>query len=175
MNLIKILDMKKLTLIVLALIVTNINSFSQISAGGGLSFGTEAKTIGFNLRGQYSITESIDLVGGLTFFLPKTETQTIPFVGTIKTKSTLFSFDVDGHYNFSINDKICIFPLSGLNITNASVSVNNTKTGDTKVGLNVGAGGAYKISESLNAFVETKYIIGKYDQLVIALGILYQF
>lgn len=167
--------MKKLLLIILALIFININSFSQISVGGGLAFGTEAKTIGFNLKCQYSITESIDLVGGLTFFLPKTETQNIPFAGTIKTKSTLLSFDIDGHYHFAINDQIKVYPLSGLNITNVSVSVNNTKTGDTKVGLNVGAGGTYKINESLNAFAETKYIIGNYDQLVITLGILYQF
>lgn len=166
--------MKKLTLFAVITIAFAFNSFAQISAGGGLVYGTEQETIGFNLRGQYSITESIDVVGGLTFYLPNKEKQTILFA-TIESKTTMWAFDVDGHYNFGIIDKLKVYPLAGLNIAGVSVDVNGTKASDTEVGLNIGAGANYEISDQLAGFFETKYTIGNYDQVVISFGVLYSF
>ena len=166
--------MKKLTLLAIITIALTFNSFAQISAGGGLVYGTEQKTIGFNFRGQYSITESIDVVGGLTFYLPNKEKQTI-FFATIESKTSMWAFDVDGHYNFSIMDKLNVYPLAGLNITGISVDVNGTKSSDTEVGLNIGAGANYEISDQLAGFFETKYTIGNFDQAVITLGAVYSF
>jgi opacity protein-like surface antigen len=167
--------MKKLTLLAIVTIAFTFNSFAQISAGGGISYGTEIETIGFNLRGQYSITESIDVVGGFTFFIPNKTSQSIPFFGTIETKSTLWTFDIDGHYNFSINDKFGFYPLGGLNISGASVDIDGTKASDTEVGLNIGAGATYNINDKLAAFTEIKYTIGNMDQAVIGIGVLYAF
>ncbi len=167
--------MKKLTLLAIVTIALTFNSFAQISAGGGISYGTEAETIGFNLRGQYNITESIDVVGGFTFFLPKKTSQAIPFFGTIETKSSLWTFDIDGHYNFNINDKFGFYPLAGLNISGASVDVDGTKAKDTEVGFNIGAGATYEINDKLAAFTEVKYTIGNFDQVVIGIGVLYGF
>ena len=167
--------MKKLTLLAIITIAFTINSFAQISAGGGISYGTEAKNIGFNLRGQYNITEAIDVAGGFTFFLPKKTSQTIPFMGSIDTKTSMWTFDVDGHYNFSINDQLNAYPLAGLNISGASVDVNGTKASDTGVGLNIGGGATYNITETLTGFAELKYTIGNYNQLVIGVGVLYTF
>ena len=166
--------MKKLTLVAIVTIAVTLNSFAQISAGGGISYGTEAKTIGFNLRGQYNINENIDIVGGLTFFLPEKTSQTV-FFATVESKSTMWTFDVDGHYNFSINDKFSFYPLGGLNISGVSVKVNDTKASDTEVGLNLGIGATYKITEQLVGFAETKYTVGNVDQAVIVIGVLYSF
>ena len=166
--------MKKLTLLAIISIALTFNSFAQISAGGGLSYGTEAETIGFNLRGQYNINENIDVVGGFTFFLPKKTSQTI-FFGTVETKTSMWTFDIDGHYNFGIMDKLNVYPIAGLNISGVSVDVNGTKASDTEVGLNIGAGATYEISDQLAGFFETKYTIGNYDQAVITFGVLYGF
>ncbi len=166
--------MKKLTLLAIITIAFAFNSFAQIRAGGGLVYGTEQKTIGFNLRGQYSITDDIDVVGGLTFYLPNKEKQTILFA-TIESKTTMWAFDVDGHYNFSLIDKLKAYPIAGLNIAGVSVEVNGTKASDTEVGLNIGAGANYEISDQLAGFFETKYTIGNFDQAVISLGVLYSF
>ena len=166
--------MKKITLLAIISIALTFNSFAQISAGGGLSYGTEQKTMGFNLRGQYSITESIDVVGGLTFYLPNKEKQTILFA-TFESKTTMWAFDVDGHYNFDIIDKLKVYTLAGLNIAGVSVEVNGTKASDTEVGLNIGAGATYEINDQLAGFFETKYTIGNFDQAVISLGVLYKF
>ena len=166
--------MKKLTLLAIITIAFAFNSFAQISAGGGLVYGTEQKTIGFNLRGQYSITENIDVVGGLTFYLPNKEKQTILFA-TVESKTSMWSFDVDGHYNFGLIDKLKVYPVAGLNIAGVSVDVNGTKASDTEVGLNIGAGATYEITDKLAGLFETKYTIGNFDQAVITLGVLYKF
>ncbi|HAF29428.1 MAG TPA: hypothetical protein DCG75_10315 [Bacteroidales bacterium] len=166
--------MKKLTLLAVISIAFTLNSFAQISAGGGLVYGTEQKTIGFNLRGQYSITESIDLVGGFTFYLPNKEKQTI-FLATIESKTTMWAFDIDGHYNFELMDKLKVYPLAGLNIAGVSVDVNGSKVSDTEVGFNIGAGATYEITDKLAGLFETKYTIGNFDQAVITLGVLYKF
>ena len=167
--------MKKLGLLAIIFIALNFNSFAQISAGGGLSFGSGTKTLGINLRGQYTIMENIDVVGGLTFFFPKTTSQSLPFIGTIETKESAWTFDIDGHYNFAINDQFKFYPVGGLNITGVSVKVNGAKSSDTKIGLNVGIGAAYSLSEKLGAFAEAKYIISNADQAVITAGVLYGF
>ena len=166
--------MKKLTLLAVITIAFTFNSLAQISAGGGIAYGTEQETIGFNLRGQYNINENIDVIGGLTFFLPKTISQPT-FFGTIKNKTSLWTFDIDGHYNFPINDKFSFYPLAGINISGASVEVNGTKTSKTEIGLNIGVGASYEINDKLEGFFETKYTIGNFDQAVITVGVLYKF
>lgn len=166
--------MKKLTLLAIIAMAFTFNSYSQISAGGGLVYGTEQQTIGFNLRGQYNITENIDIVGGLTFYLPNKEKQTLIFT-TVESKTNMWAFDVDGHYNFGIIDKLKVYPLAGLNIAGVTIEVNGTESSDTEVGLNIGAGATYEITEKIAGLFETKYTIGNFDQAVISLGVLYKF
>lgn len=166
--------MKKIILLATITVALSLNSFAQISAGGGLAFGTEAETVGINLRGQYSVTENIDAVAGFTFFFPKTTKQSF-FTTSIETKTSMWSLDFDGHYNFAINDQFKVYPLAGLNITGVSVDVNGTKNSDTEAGLNIGAGATYGFSDQLKAFAETKYTIGNFDQAVITLGVLFSF
>lgn len=166
--------MKKLTLLAFVIIALTCNSFAQIKAGGGITYGSEQKTIGFNLRGQYNVWENVDVVGGFTFYLPHKEKQTILFA-TVESKTTMWSFDVDGHYNFDLIDKLKAYPLAGLNISGVSVEVNGTKASDTEVGFNIGAGAAYEITDNLAAYFELKYTLGNYDQAVIGIGVLYVF
>ena len=166
--------MKKITLLAIISIALTFNSFAQISAGGGISYGTEQKTIGFNLRGQYNIWENVDVVGGLTFYLPHNEKQTVLFV-TVDSKTNMWCFDVDGHYNFDLIDKLKVYPLAGLNISGVSVEVNGTKASDTEVGFNIGAGATYEITDNLAGLFETKYTLGNADQAVVTFGVLYGF
>jgi outer membrane protein X len=167
--------MKKLTLLAIIVIALTSNSFAQISAGGGITYGSEQKTIGFNLRGQYNVWENVDVVGGLTFYLPKKTSETVPFLGTIKTKTSMWSFDVDGHYNFELMDKLTAYPIAGLNISGVSVDINGTKASDTEVGFNIGAGASYEVTDKLAGFFEFKYTLGNYDQAVLGIGVLYGF
>ena len=166
--------MKKITLLSIIIVALACNSFAQINAGGGITYGTEQKTIGFNLRGQYNIWENVDIVGGLTFYLPHKEKQTLIFT-TVNSKTTMWSFDVDGHYNFDLIDKLKAYPIAGLNISGVSVEVNSNKVSDTEVGLNIGAGATYEITDKLAGLFEIKYTIGNYDQAVIGIGVLYGF
>ena len=164
--------MKKITLLSVVIIALACNSFAQINAGGGITYGSEQKTIGFNLRGQYNVWENVDVAGGFTFYLPYNEKQSVLFI-TVDSKTTMWSFDVDGHYNFDLMDKLTAYPLAGLNISGVSIEVNGSKAKDTEVGFNIGAGAAYEITDKLAGFFELKYTLGNYDQAVIGIGVLY--
>lgn len=166
--------MKKIILLAIVTFALAFNSFAQISAGGGISYGTEQKTIGFNFRGQYNVWENVDIVGGLTFYLPHKEKQTV-FFATIDSKTTMWSFDIDGHYNFELMDNLKVYPIAGLNISGVSVEVNGNKVSDTEVGFNIGAGATYEITDKLAGFFEIKYTLGNYDQAVVGIGVLYGF
>lgn len=87
----------------------------------------------------------------------------------------MWSFDIDGHYNFELMDKLKAYPIAGLNLSGVSVDVNGTKTSDTEVGFNIGAGATYEITDKLAGLFEIKYTLGKYDQAVIGIGVLYGF
>jgi len=166
--------MKKLILLLIVALALTFNSFAQISAGGGLVYGTEQETIGFNFRGQYNVWENVDVVGGFTIYLPNKQKQTLIFT-TVESKTNMWAFDVDGHYNFELMDNLKVYPLAGLNISGVSVDVNGTKTSDTEVGFNIGAGATYEITDKIAGLFETKYTIGNYDQAVISFGALYRF
>jgi outer membrane protein X len=167
--------MKKITLLAVVTIALTFNSFAQISAGGGITYGSKQKTIGFNLRGQYNVWENVDVVAGFTFYLPHKEKQTLIFT-TIDSKTTMWSFDIDGHYNFELMDKLKAYPIAGLNISGVSVDVNGTKASDTEAGFNIGAGATYEITDKLAGLFEIKYTLGRnYDQAVIGIGVLYSF
>jgi len=166
--------MKKITLLAIVTIALTFNSFAQINAGGGITYGSKQKTIGFNLRGQYTVWENVDVVAGFTFYLPHKEKQKLIFT-TIDSKTTMWSFDVDGHYNFDVIDNLKAYPIAGLNITGVSVEVNGSKASDTEAGFNIGAGAAYKITDRLTGVFELKYTLGNYDQAVIGVGVLYGF
>jgi len=45
----------------------------------------------------------------------------------------------------------------------------------TKVGLNIGGGARYAIAPNISLYSEIKYILSRFDQLVISAGGLYHF
>jgi len=172
--------MRKLMLL-LAIVPFSINTYSQKSIGGGLCYGTGnyAKNVGISIKTAYQVSPEIVVSPDFSLFFPE---RTVYSWGNEEHRS-FFTLNVNGHYLFLIEEKIEVYPLSGLNIsfhnvksevfTGITNNFNTTNTFNTEVGLNIGAGGKYKFSDKLSAISEIKYVISLYDQAVVMAGITY--
>ena len=162
---------KSATLLLGLMIVVFAASAQDLKLKGGFSFATESEVFGIQVGAKYPITSEIDLAGGLTFYFPDKTTFNNPFGGgTTTIKTGLWMLDVDGHYNFE-SGALTFYPLAGLNLSNFTVSVDGNGDTSSYVGLNVGGGMTFGITDALDGFAEIKYIIGEADQAVIGLGV----
>ncbi len=131
--------MKKLILVIALVIGTIQLAKAQTTFGGGVSFGNgtslEAKA-DFNVANQISVSPSINY-----------------FLNTAGYSA--FQFNVDAHYNIQSNDDMVIYPLVGLNYY---MITTTGYTGGSDLGLTLGAGSTYKLSESMKLYAELKYI-----------------
>jgi outer membrane protein X len=182
--------MKKILLLVIFAVSFCFTSNAQYSAGGGINYGTEIGEIGITAKGIYAINKKFDLSANATMFFPYDYTFTInqngDFIRNIVTTS-IFTINLDLHYNFALGDKLKLYPVAGYNATRIKVKVeaksvydysSSTETEtETKIhsGLNLGGGINYQLSEKLNGFAEVKYIVSNYSQGVFTLGLLYSF
>ena len=76
---------------------------------------------------------------------------------------TTFRFDADYHFMLNPDSPGRFYPLVGLNLSFNSDSL--------KLGANAGGGVNFKLTESLQAFAEAKYIFSSWDGLAITGGI----
>ena len=169
--------MKKL-LLLFAFISFSALGYAQLNAGLAFIYGSEIEQFGIAAKGQYNgIAENIDGSVGLHFFFPD---KVSGFGGEVK--SSLFTINLDGHYNVEAGESFDVFGLAGLNIASITVKVDSSnpfigsgKESDTKIGLNIGGGASTAINEKLKGFGEIKYVISDFDQLVVAFGVLMAF
>ncbi len=139
----------------------------KILTGLGLAFGTGAETVGLQIKGDVDITETWG--GSLDF---------IPF---FTSGYNYWEMNLNGHYTVYQSDPWTIYPLAGLNLSTVGVAGANVfgvsvpGVNSTKVGLNLGGGARYAITDRIVLYSEIKYIVSSFDQLVISLGGLYTF
>ncbi|NNF01761.1 MAG: outer membrane beta-barrel protein [Bacteroidia bacterium] len=173
--------MKKILLFIAVLFISG-QSYGQIAAGAGISYGFDSDfgNAGINIRGMYTeITDNLDGVLGINIFFPQTF-GSAPF----EVKYSIWTLNFDAHYNVPVGDASKVYPLAGINIANAKVKSETTvpffgttssEATDSSFGFNIGAGGSTSLSDVISAFIEIKYVVGDYDQPVGTAGILYHF
>jgi hypothetical protein len=76
---------------------------------------------------------------------------------------TTFRFDADYHFIVNPDNPGRFYPLVGLDLAFTSDNI--------KLGANAGGGVNFKLTESLQAFAEAKYIFSSWDGLAITGGI----
>lgn len=130
---------------------------SKLRAGVGLIYATEIDNVGLTLNGTYKLTSFWE--GSVAF--------THVFKNNYSTWNIL---DLDAHYIFYDNEsKLNVYGLAGLGLTFWKVktdaiivpgySIPEQTVSGTEVGLNVGVGMNYKISDRLNLAPEIRYTI----------------
>jgi hypothetical protein len=179
--------MKKNILILLA-IVLSANVFAQefdltkLRAGAGLVYATEIDNIGINLNGAYSITEEWEASLGFSHIFEK-------------DYMSYNVIDLDGHYVFhQENENLNFYGLAGLGFTfwkvnvpaqtvtesvpmfgEMSMEVPGYEDNGTKVGLSLGVGLNYKLTDVLNLAPELRYTIMDGSYLRIGASVQYMF
>ena len=113
---------------------------AQTAVGGGLAIGggtaIEAKA-NFGVSDVISISPSVDY-----------------YLVDSAYSYTIIGINVDGHYNFEVGDGFVAYPLVGLNYLMIS---GDGYTYNSGIGINVGGGASYEISDSMKLYGELKY------------------
>lgn len=151
--------------------------------GGGLAFNSPISSPdlhlgnpGFHFRGVYEINRKFFVIPSFTAHVPK---KKIYSNGT--EKMTLFgSLDATVTYSLAIEKQLLFYALVAPNFTNIRTSWEPESDGyDNKYelcpGIGFGTGIEMIVEGNFNAFAQVKYIVGKYQQLVIDIGVYYYF
>lgn len=171
---------KKITLlaaIVLFAIGANAQiKFKGIAVGGALgtksAITTSGDGMGFGVNALVlvGITEKIDVEAGFDYFFPSK--VDMPFFG--EWKMNLMALNVNGRYNFT-EGKAVVYGLVGLNYSIMKVDVGFGSASDSKMGLNIGAGADYKLTDNIGLYGQVGYTAGSTDQVFAHVGVIYFF
>ena len=160
------------TFIILAVVFSfSVNeSKAQMSAGGGVWYGTNINTVGFSVNGKYQFDESWSADPAFTYFLKK-------------DGLTWMSLDLDANYIITEIDNVgSLYGIGGLNVTffnfkidynfeeytiqtkSATVydpygSINGTSISGSNFGVNLGIGLKIPVGESMAVAPEIRYTI----------------
>ena len=114
------------------------------SLGGGLTYATELENTGIFAKGVYQF--NYQWAGA--------------FTGTyyFENDVTLMGFDADAHYAFYNNEEnLSVYGLFGLNLLTLSSEYFDS---DSSLGINLGVGSRYQLSEKIALVPEIKYVVG---------------
>lgn len=185
--------MRKLSALFLIMLLAAATMNAQFTKiGGGLAGGSgiawnnemdeKSHRTGYpavRFDGIYEISVPLHLQPSFTVYMPRiTKTS----MGTFSERQIVscMMFDADAHYVFNSLDKMEFYGLAGLNVTFIGMkwvtdydgTVSKSKDTDNAFGLNIGAGTYFKLTEQFDIQGEIKYILGKYDQLLVNVGVL---
>ncbi len=143
--------------IVLAVVLafSTTESKAQMSAGGGLVYGTSINTIGISINGKYEFTEDWSADPAFTYFIPK-------------NGLTWMVLDLDVNYQITEFDGVGgLYGIGGLGMTFSHFNwgdeyasiMGSTSTTATTVGLNLGAGLNIPLSDNMAIAPELKFTI----------------
>lgn len=171
--------MKKVVFFVFALVLSA-NVFAQqfdatkLRAGAGLVYATEIGNVGINLNGVYTLTDEWEASLGFSHIFEKDYLR-------------YNVLDLDAHYIFfNQNEKMNVYGLAGLGLTfwkanipamdfGYGISTPEMSDNGTEVGLNLGVGMNYKLSDRFNLAPEIRYTIMDGSYLRIGASVQYLF
>lgn len=140
----------------------------DIYGGLGLNFTSDIGAAGISLEGVYVINSTWEGAVSYTYIFEKD-----------MVNWSLLNFDA--HYLFNSTEENKIYGIGGLNITFFSVdfgTIMGYDTGSTtgsEMGLNIGVGDRYKLSDNLHLMGELTYTLGGANFVNIGVGVLYNF
>jgi len=144
---------------------------AQVKVGGGLAFGSEIETLGFDVRGNFDITDNIVIAPDITFFLNNTTS-----ISGFDSKLKWWEININGNYVWNLNG-FSPYVLTGLNLAFIGVEVSSASFGSfsdtsTEFGWNIGGGTKVPFNDKWEGFFELKYNISNADQLAVKGGVL---
>jgi hypothetical protein len=177
--------MRKIFIIIIIVFITITGVSGQlIKVGGGLGFTTGFKfhqqTFDANKSGNFGISFNhifklslpIQIAPSFTYFYPH-----ITKLSDGKTIVSSMMFDLNGQYVFNSLDRFEFYGLAGIDLllTRKKDSYTGSPSSreiDKVLGLNIGGGTYLKMTEQLDLYGEVKYLVCKYGQLMVNVGVL---
>ena len=138
---------------------------NETAAGVNLVYGSRIESMGIGARFQYGILDQLRTEVGFNYFFEHKH-------------MSCWDVNINAHYLVGLaNDRFYIYPLAGLNYTMIDYKgEHNEKGEENHIGLNLGAGLEYELTEHFGVNLEYRHtIIRKVDQGVIGLGVNYKF
>ncbi len=138
----------------------------NIAAGVNLNYGSYTKSFGFGIRGQYTFPKNFRGELTVNYF-------------TKHDYKKAWDINLNAHYLVNLwQNRLYIYPLAGLNYTMATVDAHdgNDKEEKNHMGLNLGAGAEFAITDHIDVLIEYRHTIErKIDQGVFTIGATYHF
>ena len=168
--------MKKLVLMAAFAMVSAFAS-AQFAVGVHTLYGTDVSNLGIGVRARYDINEQFRLDGNFNYYFKKNNLE-------------FWDLNANLHYLFNITDKFTAYPLGGLGYVNTKVTYTSyegidkygkpitaeVSTSDGRLGVNLGGGVDFALTDDLYLNGEVKYqIVSGYNQAVMSAGIVYKF
>jgi hypothetical protein len=137
------------------------SQFTQVGVAAG--YGMEIKEPGFGAYGIFSVNEEIKIVPNLMYYLPHKVTTDD---GT--QKYSWWTIGVDGNYIIVNQANIRFYGIMGLTFISITGEQDEVISGQPfedkltmqKLGLSIGAGVRFPVSEYMAPFAEVKYTLG---------------
>ncbi len=146
--------MKHLTIIYLTLCLFA----NEIVFAKGISIGPTVNTgtfgLGVGASGVYDFSSKLSAAGSLNY------SRYLGALGVIEATA-------EGHYSFQVANKLKAYPLAGVSIYRVSYSdsvfnASDNYSSGTAFGFNIGGGGRYELTKSIDLMAEVKSGVGGY-------------
>ncbi|MCB9232713.1 MAG: hypothetical protein H6581_13665 [Bacteroidia bacterium] len=162
---------RKLLLLCLLFLLSQAGMGQGFAPGGGLTFGTESNTMGFNARAYFFVNEKLCFGPELNWYLPHVNKTT---AGT--EYDGVWEINLNGHYLFRLGaSDFYLYPLGGINYTSVwSRDKNKSLTNEPYFGLNAGGGLNY-CWNNLIPYLEYDFLWGKRGNHTFVLGTFWMF
>jgi hypothetical protein len=140
-------------------------SYSQFThVGVAAGYGSEIKEAGFGAYGIFSVNEQIKIIPNAMYFLPHNVTTDD---GT--QKYSWWTLNVDGDYIIVNKSVVRFYGIMGLTFISLTGEQDEVISGQPfedkmtlqKLGLNIGAGVRFPVSQYIAPFAEVKYTLGE--------------
>ncbi len=143
---------------------------SKILGGLGLSYSSNISSIGILAKGVYLINDTWEGAGSFTYLFESNFTK-------------WSMLDMDGHYVFTSDGSKMVYGLAGLNFTFWKIKLaseygaffGDSDISGSEVGLNLGAGGRFALTDQIQLVGEAKYTLGGFNFFTLGAGVLYHF
>lgn len=132
-----------------------------IRASGSLLYGQEVEEAGFNLGGEYFITDKISAAPSFTFFF-------------VEGQGDLTQLNLDGRYYF-FKKAIQIYALAGYASLRASADIGFGRVSVSNGGVNIGAGAVIPVGDRLGVNLQIKHSTPGSGQMAFQGGVVYRF
>jgi outer membrane protein X len=157
--------MKKYFLLLL-LSVVSLSIFAQKgekAIGINLGYGSEVESPAIGVKFNYGLTDLIRISPSFNYFLEKNGLSG-------------WEINADAHYLFSVAPKLTVYPLAGLTFTGWSFGGGGSSSTETRLGVNIGAGIGYELTDNISLGLELKYsLVSDLDQFVPMVNLTYKF